>query len=173
MRSDMDIFRPRSAFGDWNRLQKQMNRLFDEFTDEFKEMQSLELPTICPSCDVEDTDDHFIVSVDMPGIAKDNIKVEVANNVLSISGEKKEEKERRTKNRYLSERSEGSFFRSLSLPADVDPQKIEAAYENGVLKVAIPKAQATRSHQVSVSSGLSNFVGKFLPKKDTQKVKVA
>lgn len=116
-----------------------------------------------PSCDVEETDTHYVFSFDLPGISKDDIKIEVLDNQLTVSGERKYERKDEN-NRHLVERHYGSFQRSFMLPGDVKSDNIEASYENGVLTLGVPKAEAVKPRQIKIGEGKPGFLGKLLSK---------
>jgi len=92
-----------------------------------------------PAVDVVESEKVYEITADLPGMDEKNIEVKVADGVLSVKGEKQEEKEEKKKNYYLQERSFGSFQRSFELPESVDPDKIEARFKKGVLTVTLPK----------------------------------
>lgn len=92
-----------------------------------------------PAVDFTDTEKAYEVTAELPGIDEKNIEVKVANGVLTIKGEKQEEKEEKKKNYYLQERSYGSFERAFQVPDGVDADKIEANFKKGVLTVTLPK----------------------------------
>ncbi len=94
---------------------------------------------ILPATDVIEKKDRFIVTAELPGISADDINVSVADNMLTIQGDKKSEREVKEEDYRLFERSFGSFFRSIELPPGTDPGSIEATFENGVLTVTVPK----------------------------------
>jgi HSP20 family protein len=97
-----------------------------------------------PAVDVAETDQAYEIKAELPGLDEKNIEVKVANGVLSIKGEKQEEKEEREKDYYRRERSFGSFERSFQLPDDIEADKIEATFKNGVLSVTLPKSAEAR-----------------------------
>ena len=105
-----------------------------------------------PAVDVEEDETHYLVNVEIPGVAKDNIKIEIKDSVLSISGEKKFERTEKNKNYYLSERSSGRFERRFTLPENVDADRVEAIHADGVLKVSIPKAEAAKPKVISIKA---------------------
>ena len=130
-------------------LKSDMDRLFDNFfTDRPNQLQSYS--DITPIVDVEETDHEFLISVEIPGIKKDDIKITFENNYLTISGEKKTKKDVKKENFHHSERSYGKFSRTLAIPAGVMLDKIEAEYEQGVLSVKIPKAEEAKPKQIEV-----------------------
>lgn len=98
-----------------------------------------ELANWQPFCDVSETDKNFIIQAELPGVKKEDIKVELDNNMLRISGEKKHEKKEEGETWRRCERTYGKFERSLSVPEGVTEKDIRANYDNGVLKVEFPK----------------------------------
>lgn len=92
-----------------------------------------------PAVDVADTASNYELTAELPGLDEKDIEVKFSDRTLTIRGEKKEEKEEKKKDYYLSERHYGSFQRSFTVPDGVDPEKIEAAFKNGVLTVTLPK----------------------------------
>jgi HSP20 family protein len=104
-----------------------------------------------PETDVVETEREIRVHVEMPGLKRENIEVDVENNVLTIRGEKREERTEGQEGRYhLAERRYGTFARSFVLPRDVDAEGIQAAFEDGVLTVRIPKSEKARRRKIDV-----------------------
>ncbi len=93
------------------------------------------------------------MSVDLPGVSRDDIKVELDENVLTIAGERRSEQEGRGKGYFRVERAYGAFSRSLTLPEGVDPAGIEASFDSGVLEVRVPKPAVREPHRVSIAVG--------------------
>lgn len=123
-------------------LQRDINRVFDSFWNRFDRSSTglNGLPQAGgPSMDVSDTDNEIEVSVELPGMDEKDIDVSVTRDMLTIRGEKKAEREETKKGYYLSERSYGSFFRSIPLPGGVDTEKAKAAFKKGVLTISLPK----------------------------------
>ncbi|HEX7877926.1 MAG TPA: Hsp20/alpha crystallin family protein [Candidatus Eisenbacteria bacterium] len=130
-------------------LRNEMDRLLDRFWDG----STLELPAIGerrPAMDVSETNDRFQVVVEMPGMKLEDLDVRLENQVLTITGEKKEEKEETTANFHQRERIRGSFVRRIQLPTAVDPKKVMADYGDGVLTVTLPKLVATEGARIAV-----------------------
>ena len=90
------------------------------------------------------------MTAELPGLDVKNIDLQLSDNVLTIKGEKQEEKEEKTKDRYVSERRYGSFRRSLQVPSSVDADKIEANFKNGVLTVTLPKSPEAQKKQKTI-----------------------
>jgi HSP20 family protein len=126
-------------------LQREMNRLFD---DAFRGLPIMagdaNTKALAPSMDVKETDKAIEVQAELPGVDQKDVDVTYADGVLTIKGEKKVEKEESKAGYHLSERSYGSFFRSLAID-EVDPDKIEARFDNGVLTVKLPKVPAAQA----------------------------
>ena len=94
----------------------------------------------------------MIAEVELPGVDKDDIDISVVGDVLTIKGERKADEESKDEDYYCCERSYGSFFRSITVPAAVDTKKIEASYENGVLEISLPKAPEVKPKKVEISA---------------------
>lgn len=134
-------------------LRMEIDRLFDDFVpSNWRSLSRLGRPgdgdnwAISPAVDVVENDDAFEITAEVPGLDEKNIEVKLSNGMLSIRGEKSEEKEQKEKSYHLSERHYGSFQRSFQLPEVVDADKVKASFANGVLKIALPKnANAKKS----------------------------
>jgi HSP20 family protein len=103
-----------------------------------------------PAVDVVEKDKSYEVSAELPGLGEKDVEVKLADNVLTISGEKKEEKEEKAKDYYRSERRYGSFQRAFEVPPGVDQGKIEASFEKGVLKITLPKSAEAQSKEKKI-----------------------
>jgi len=104
-----------------------------------------------PDTDVIETEREIRVVTEMPGLKRENIEVDVENNVLTIRGEKREERTEGEAGRFhLAERRYGTFARSFVLPRDVDPEQINAEFQDGVLTIAIPKSERVRRRRIQV-----------------------
>lgn len=147
----------------WRSMRQQMDDLFDRFADGFESFSLQpfsQLDTLWSktrgfaplAVDVSETDKAYMVTAELPGVAEKDIEVNVKDGVLTIKGEKQEEKEEKSKNRYLSERSYGAFQRMFGLPKGTDEGKVEASFHNGVLTVSIPKIAETPARKVEVKA---------------------
>ena len=105
-----------------------------------------------PPVDVVETENDIILKADLPDVKLDDIGIHVENQTLSITGERKFERENGNKGYHRIERSYGSFVRSFSLPSTVDTEKVAADYKNGVLTVTIPKKEAAKPRQIKVQA---------------------
>ncbi len=103
-----------------------------------------------PAVDIVETDGAFVATADLPGLGKDDIEVSVEDNVLTVSGERSFEHSTEDARHQRIERAHGSFRRSFSLPAGIDTAKVAAAFENGVLTVTIPKAEAAIARKIQI-----------------------
>jgi HSP20 family protein len=130
----------------------EMNSFFDS-ASRTSPLQAYSDQAFDPACDIAETDEHYALSFDLPGLKKDEIKIELDNNVLSVSGERKREFVSDKNERVQRfERSYGFFKRSFNLPSTVDAEKVVAKYEDGVLSLTIPKSQAAKPRQISIQS---------------------
>lgn len=105
---------------------------------------------ISPSVDMYDNKDEIVVKAEVPGIDKENIKISISDNVLTIKGEMKKEEETKEEDYYYSERSYGSFLRALNLPAKVVENKVKAEFKDGILEIHIPKAAESKPKEIKV-----------------------
>ena len=105
---------------------------------------------VAPVVNLEETDNDFKISAELPGMMKDDIKITFENNMLSISGEKKSEKDFKDGNFHHHERSFGKFCRTLGIPSGVKLDKIDAEYKDGVLNITIPKAEEAKPKEIEI-----------------------
>lgn len=105
-----------------------------------------------PALDVFEKEDKFVVKAELPGMKEDDIDVSVVGDTLSIKGEKKTETEVKEEDYYRCERSYGTFYRSIPIPSNVDANKIEASFDDGVLEVALPKSAKVKPKKIAVSA---------------------
>ena len=133
-------------------IREEMNRLFDDFFAGWPEKRrGLLEGEWAPSVNVAETDENIIVTAELPGVKQDDVDITVADGVLTLKGEKKEEKEVKEKNYHRIERSYGSFQRSVSLPTGVQADKAKATYKDGVLQVTIPKTEEAKPKQIRIN----------------------
>lgn len=147
-------------------FRREMDRLFDDFWSMPTASPGSEMTAAwSPMTDIDEEDDHYMLSLEIPGMKRDELKIEVIDNQVVISGERKTEEKRKEKGSVYSERRFGRFQRSFALPTHVDAEKIEAQYQDGVLKVYVPKSEAAKPRQIKIgdtSSGgiFSRLLGK-------------
>src|SRR3954449_10727024 len=137
-----------------NSLQSEMNRLFNTFFD---------TPTAgngngglrrwVPAMDLVETEDHFVLKADLPGLDANDVAIEVEDTVLTVSGDRKIEHETKKEGFYRLERASGQFRRSLTLPDGVEPEQIAAEFTKGVLEIRIPKPEQRKPRKVQIGVG--------------------
>lgn len=149
MKNPLETWRgSRSPFRE---MQQQIDRLFEEFSTWQPSVVDLSTSgAINPRCNMSEDSANYYLKVEMPGIAKDQIKVELNNNILSISAERKEETRKEDEKQYYAEFSHGSYYRAMTLPNAVDEKKIEATFENGILSLKVPKSEASKPKQIAI-----------------------
>ncbi len=140
-------------FHELTSLQRQMNRWFDAFarTPLIPFEENLDDWEFGPPVDIYEDDQKLTFKVEVPGIDEKDIKVEIENNVLTVHGERKLEKDIKEQNFRRMERHYGAFSRSFTLPSAVDPEKIEANYSHGVLAIQMPKQSGAKPKQIKVN----------------------
>lgn len=136
-------------------LQREIDRLFEDFGrgfPSFPAMRGERGTALMPSMDVAETDKEIEITAELPGLEEKDVQVNVSDNVLTIRGEKRAEKEEKDKNYHVVERSFGSFERTLQLPEGVKADDIKATISKGVLKVTVPKPAPAQAKKVEVKS---------------------
>ena len=137
-------------------LQNEMNRLFSSFFDTPAGGTGNGGHTLrrwVPAMDLVETEDHFVLKADLPGLGPDDVNIEVEDNVLTISGDRKVEHETQREGYYRLERASGEFRRSLTLPEGTRLDDIAASFDKGVLEIRIPKPEERKPRKVSISVG--------------------
>ena len=103
-----------------------------------------------PAIEMYEEKDKFIIKAELPGMKKEDIDVSLADNTLTLKGERKAEKETKESNYYCCERYYGSFYRQVTLPSNADLKKIDAAYKDGVLEIKLPKTEETKEQKIDI-----------------------
>jgi HSP20 family protein len=135
-------------------LQNEMNRLFNTaFDTPAGQGNGGTLRRWLPAMDLVETEDHFVLRADLPGMSESDVNIEVEDRVLTISGERKAEHETSKEGYHRVERAFGSFSRALTLPDGVDPEAVEASFDRGVLEVRIPKPEQRKPRKISIGVG--------------------
>lgn len=134
-----------------NTIQTEMNRLFNTFFDQPSSSGRGGARRWIPAMDLVETADHYVLRADLPGLSDEDVNVQLEDNVLTISGERKAENEQRQEGYYRLERASGAFSRSLTLPEGVDPDGVTAHFDRGVLEIAIPKPEQKKPRQVRIN----------------------
>ena len=148
---------PRRPFMDLGHWERDMDRMMEDFfgrrmrpwwPDRWCRGEEMDLKV--PTVDLFEEKDEVVVKAELPGIDKDNVEVKLSDHTLTIKGEKKKEEEVKEENYYRSERSYGSFLRTLELPKDVHADKVKATFKNGVLEVRMPKTEEAKAKEIKV-----------------------
>jgi HSP20 family protein len=137
-------------------LRREIDDVFDDFFRSFGfPMLGGEMPAakLVPRLDVSETEQEIQIQAELPGIDEKDVEVTLADDVLTIRGEKKAEQEKKERDYHLMERSQGTFVRSLRLPFTVDAGQVTAAFKNGVLTITIPKPKEVqqKTHKIAVT----------------------
>jgi HSP20 family protein len=148
---------PWRPFTDLTRWERDMERMFDDFWGRRMRPwwpERWSLPAVLeispPAVDLYEEKDDIVVKAELPGMDKENIEVNLTDHTLTIKGEKKKEEETKEESYYRSERSYGSFVRTLELPRDVHADKVKASFKNGVLEVRLPKTEEAKAKEIKV-----------------------
>lgn len=138
-------------FRDLNMLQDRMNRLFEDAGRGARNEEPSSTTIWSPAVDIYETENEIVVQAELPGMDRKDITLHLENNVLTIRGDRKFQKETKEDNYHRIERSYGGFSRSFSIPATVDEEKIHADYKDGVLKIALPKKEQAKPKQIQIA----------------------
>jgi HSP20 family protein len=144
---------PYSGLQPLRRLRREMDDVFGRILTPTDWPGLLGDSDFMPMADATETEDALELSIEVPGMKRDDIEVSLSGSLLSIKGEKKEEKEERKGDIHLTERRFGAFQRSFRLPVEVKGEELTAKYENGVLKVTVPKAEVHPTKLIEVEGG--------------------
>ena len=131
--------------------QDEMNRLFSDFLSHSSERSEEDSVLWNPSVDISETDADITVTAECPGLTKDDVKISLQDNVLTLKGEKKVEKEEKKKNYHRLERTFGQFQRSFVLPTTVQSAKVNASFKDGVLTITLPKVEEAKPKEIAIS----------------------
>ncbi|MFQ5672404.1 MAG: Hsp20/alpha crystallin family protein [Nitrospinales bacterium] len=142
MKSDLDPFYT---------LQRDMNRLFDGFSRSLFDLSPMRrslgsYESLSPRVDVTESDKEVVVTAEIPGMDEKDIEVIFSNDVLTLKGEKKREKEDKSRGYYQLERAYGAFHRAIPIPTEINPDKVNASFKNGVLTVKLEKSENAQKH---------------------------
>src|SRR5262245_58925853 len=145
----MALVRFQPFVDDFQTLQERFNKIFQDSTlAHFGREEAMGSWT--PLCDIYEEGDNIVVKAELPGLDRNDIDVQVENNILTLRGERKREKEVKSENLFRTERYYGSFTRSFTLPVTVDTEKIRADYRDGVLQVTMPKVEEAKPRKIKV-----------------------
>jgi HSP20 family protein len=137
-------------FRDMVTLREKMNRLFEDVFTGQSESKELAASSWAPAVDIFETENDLVMTAEVPGIDEKDIEIKIEDNTLILKGARKFEKETKEENYHRIERSYGSFYRAFTLPNSIDPEKIQAEHENGVLKITMPKRTELKPRKVKI-----------------------
>lgn len=151
----------RNAWSPMNDLRQELDALIGDFG-----LQTAPWATdqayLSPPCDVFEEEGHYLLSLEIPGVAKDDIKIETVDNQLSISGERRADTKSAGRTSLYTERRYGKFRKVFTLASGLEASKIEASYQDGVLRVLVPKPEAAKPRQIKINAGVgTSLLGKF------------
>lgn len=142
-------FRELAPFKEFERVRREMDRLWDSFLEGGLRKRGEEGEWL-PSLDVAETKNELVVKAEVPGMDPKDIDISLSDGVLTIKGEKRQEKEEKEADYHVVERSYGSFMRSVQLPKEVQSDKISASYKNGILRITLPKSEEAKKKEVKI-----------------------
>ncbi|KAA3602169.1 MAG: Hsp20/alpha crystallin family protein [Calditrichaeota bacterium] len=131
-------------------FEKEMNNLLDNFGIFRKNDEAFDNAVWSPLTDIVEEKDNFVLRLDLPGLNREDVKINFTNNTLSVSGERKFENETKDKNYHRVERAYGKFYRSFTLPKEVKQEEIDANFKNGQLTISIPKAEEAKPKEIEI-----------------------
>ena len=150
----------RDAFNPFNGMTRELKHFFDDLPES----------GFLPTCDINEQEGHYLLTLEIPGVKKEDIKMEIAHHQIMISGERRNEVKEVEGGQTYSEIKFGKFQRTFTLPTGLDTSLVEANYQEGILRVIIPKAESAKPRLVKISSGSegSQFLRKLLTGKNTE-----
>lgn len=137
-------------------MRREMDRMFEEMTKSFSLARpAFGMGLLAPRVDMRETDTAVEIQAELPGVTEKDVEVQLAEGVLTIKGEKKQEREEKEKGYYLMERAYGSFLRQIPIPVEVEEDKVEAKFDKGVLTITLPKKPSaeTKAKKIEIKSG--------------------
>ena len=137
-------------FRDLVTLRERMNRLFEDAFTSRGEEKDLVASSWSPSVDIYETENEIVLTAEVPGVNEKNIEIKLEDNTLSLKGERNFEKETKEENYHRIERAYGSFYRSFTLPRNIDQDNIKAESENGLLRITMPKKPELKPKKVKI-----------------------
>ncbi|MCZ6901502.1 MAG: Hsp20/alpha crystallin family protein [Rickettsia endosymbiont of Ixodes persulcatus] len=127
----------------------------DVFNNFFNEIASFSSSynnrMLSPSTDIIENDSEYNLEMELPGVTQDNIDLKIDSNILTIEGKKEQSSEKKDHNYHMQERYYGSFYRSISLPSNIDEEHIEAKFNDGILSIKIPKKEQSKAKKIKVT----------------------
>lgn len=153
--SALTRWEPLTRWGSWKELEEMEKRLSTLFgrppmSGDGEKKEAISVTQWSPLVDITEDDKEYVVKAEIPEMKKEDIKINVHDDVLTVSGERRYEKEEKGKKFHRVERAYGSFMRSFALPEDADGSKISAEYKDGMLKVHLPKSEQAKKKAIEV-----------------------
>jgi HSP20 family protein len=145
---NLPAWRLRSPFDEWSQMRRQLDRLFEDSQAPYQRLQAGVFPLI----NLTEDKNNFYVRAELPGVKAGGLDIQASATNLAISGERKIASEDQSASYHRREREAGKFSRMISLPAEINPDKVEAKLENGILTVVVSKAEAAKPKQITVKS---------------------
>lgn len=133
-----------------SRMDRLFNDMLRDYWTDLPESEEMATRAWAPPVDIRETESALHFTAELPGMSKDDVEITVENNVLTLSGERKFEKETKEETFHRVERSYGVFSRSFTLPATVQTDKVEAKFENGMLTISLPKAEESKPKKIAI-----------------------
>lgn len=151
MPQEVELWRPwRAMPGPWREMEERMDRLFEEiFGRPWRRLAPVEAAWL-PAVELFEREGKLVLRAELPGMKREDITIEVTDDTLTITGERKAEKEIKEQDYYRCERSYGTFRRQIALPMGVDKAQIKATYKDGVLEVTLPKAKGQEPTKIAI-----------------------
>jgi HSP20 family protein len=140
-------------FRDVLALQNRMNSLFQDFNRGQSENDALTTAAFVPPVDIYEDEHKIVLKLEVPGMKESDLDIQLENNVLTVKGERKFEKEEKEENFHRIERRYGSFYRSFTIPNTVNPENVKAGYDAGVLRIELEKRAEAKPKQIKVEIG--------------------
>jgi len=134
-------------------MSDRINKFFGTWTRPYEVTESLKVADWAPAVDIQETEKEYLLKLEIPEVKKEDVKVTIAENELTITGERKLEKEEKEENFHRVERRYGSFIRAFTLPNTVDPESAKANYDKGVLKLTFAKRAEAKPKQIKIGVG--------------------
>lgn len=141
-----------SGGSEFDLLRREMNRFFDDFLPSREAGDGQRSAVWTPRADLSETDDAYLIAIDLPGIRREDLEITMEDGTLKISGERSMESESENGQYYRIERAYGRFFRSFTFGPNADPNKIEATFDEGVLTIRVGKAEERKPRRIEVGS---------------------
>ncbi len=142
-------FKELAPLREFERVRREMDRLWDSFFER-RPARREEEAEFLPTVDLAETENELVVKCEVPGLEPKDIDISLSDGMLTIKGEKKQEREEKEADYHLVERSYGSFTRSIRLPKEVRSEKISASYKNGILKITLPKSEEAKKKEIKI-----------------------